>query len=151
MLIINAVDEDCDSDASKVKKLRMQRGSEDPEKGLGGVAPIFERNPDNVASTLEWRGRALHSQEATQATTSSSRQQKTAKERWKASLDIEIGRTLQHYHAQELILRRAIANLEQMRESDLKQLEREKDGEDYYVPGWGEVQSDYQPTEYGDE
>jgi len=47
-----------------------------------------------------------------------------------------------------MILRRAIANLEQMREWDLKQLE---DGEDYYVPGWGEVGSDYQPTEYGNE
>jgi hypothetical protein len=31
----------------------MQRGSEDTEKGLGGVAPIFKWNPDNVASTLE--------------------------------------------------------------------------------------------------
>jgi hypothetical protein len=28
---------------------------------------------------------------------------------------------------------------------------REKGKEDYFVPGWGEVQSDYQPTEYGNE
>ncbi len=68
-------------------------------------------------------------------------------------MDIEIERTEQYYHAQEMILRRAIANLEQMYEWDLKQLERKKgEGEeDYFVPGWGEVESDYQPTEYGNE
>ncbi len=151
MFNANTVDEDCDSDMSSITKPRMQRGSEDPEKGLGGVAPSFERNPDNVASTLEWRERVLHPKEATRATTSSSRQQKTAEQRWSASLEIEIERTRQPYHAQEMVLRRAIANLEQLYEWDLEQLEREKGEEDYFVPGWGEVQSDYQPTEYSNE
>jgi len=148
MFTADAVDEDCDSEASKFTNLRMQHGSEDPEKGLGDVAPFIERNPGKATSTLEWRGRVLHPQEAAQVTTSSSRQQPTAKERWQASLDSEIERTVKHYHAQEMILQRAITNLEQMRELDLKQLE---DEEDYYVPGWGDVQSDYQPTECGNE
>lgn len=34
--------------------LRMQRGSGDSEEGRGGDAPFIERNPDNVASTLEY-------------------------------------------------------------------------------------------------
>src|SRR5712691_17300 len=122
MFTTDAVDEDCDSEASKFTNPRMQRGSEDPEKGLGDVAPFIERNPGKATSTLEWRGRVLHPQEAAQVTTSSSRQQPTAKERWQASLDSEIERTVQHYNAQEMILQRAIANLEQMREWDLKQL-----------------------------
>jgi hypothetical protein len=151
MFIADAVDEYYDSDSSKVTTIRMQRGSEDAEKELDSVASFMERNPDNVAPTLEWRGRALHSQGATQAATSSPRQQLTAKERWQASLDIKIEQTKQHYYALEMILRRAIAKLEQMRELDLKQLEREEGEEDYFVPGWEEVQSDYQPTEYGDE
>ncbi len=148
MFIADAVGEGCDSDKSTVTTPCMQQDSEDPEKGLGSVKPFIERNPDNMASTLEWRRRVLHSQDATQASTSSSRQQPTAKERWQASLDSEIERTVKHYHAQEMILQRAITNLEQMRELDLKQLE---DEEDYYVPGWGDVQSDYQPTECGNE
>jgi len=148
MFIADAVGEGCDSDKSTVTTPCMQQDSEDPEKGLGSVKPFIERNPDNMASTLEWRRRVLHSQVATQAATSSPRQRPTAKERWQASVDSEMDRTVQHYRAQEMNLQRAIANLEQMREWDLKQLE---DGEDYYVPGWGEVESDYQPTEYGNE
>src|SRR5258708_3617404 len=144
MFIVDTVDEDCDSSVSTVGKPRMQRDSEDPEKELGGVVPFIERNPDNMASTLEWRGRVLHPQEAA---TSSSWQQQTAKERWQASMDIEIERTVQHYRAQEMILRRQIAMLEW----DLKQWKRENDEEDYFVPGWGDVQSDYQPTECGNE
>jgi hypothetical protein len=151
MFIADVVDEECDFDASALATHRVQRSYEHSEKGLGGVAPFIERNTDNVASTLEWRGSVLHSQEASQATTSSSRQQKTAKERWQESLDNEVGRTLQQYRAQEMVLRKTIANLKKLCESDLKQLETEKDGEDYSVLGWGEVQSDYEPTECGDE
>jgi len=44
-------------------------------------------------TTLGWRGRVLHSQEATQVI--SSRQRHTAEERWRASLDIDIGRIRQ--------------------------------------------------------
>ncbi len=56
MFIADIADKDCDSRASTIATLCMQRGGEDAEKGLGGVAPL--RNPDNsVASTSEWRGR----------------------------------------------------------------------------------------------
>src|SRR6266852_6228789 len=87
VFIVDTVDEDCDSSVSTVRTLRMQRDSEDPEKELGGVVPFTERSPDNIASTLEWKGRVLHQHEAAQNTTSSSRQQRTAKERWQASME----------------------------------------------------------------
>jgi hypothetical protein len=143
MFITDIVDEECDLDASVLTTHCVQRSDVHFERGLGGVVHFIESDPNNVASTLERRGRVLHSQEATGA--------RTAKEHWKASLDIEIRRTLRHYHAHEMILWKAIANLEQRREWDLKQLEREEDGEGYYVPGWEEVQSDYEPTECGNE
>jgi hypothetical protein len=150
MFIADGVDEDCDSDASTATNPHMQRGSEDSEKGLGSVAPFIERNPDNVASTLEWRGRVLHSQEATQATTS--RQQHTAEERWRASLEIEIERIRQHYHKLERILEGEIVKHKQRYEWAIKQLEEgEKDEEYYSVAEWWEVQSDYQPTECGND
>ncbi|KAI0280819.1 hypothetical protein BGY98DRAFT_1095305 [Russula aff. rugulosa BPL654] len=152
MFIADAVDEDCDSDVSTVHKLRMQCGSEDLEKGLGGVAAFVERDSDDVAPTLEWRERILHSQRATQATTSSSRQQQTAEERWHASLEIEIERIRGHYHEQERVLEREIVKLEQMYEWDVKQLEKEEnDEENYSVADRWEIQSDYQPTECGDD
>jgi len=134
---------DVDSDAAST---RVQRGSGDSEKRLGGVAPFIERNPDNLASTLEWRVRVFHSQEATQA--SSSRRQHVARERWRASLEIEIERIGIHYHEQEKVLERAIAKLEQSYEREIKELEKEeKDEEDYPVAEWWEDRSDYQPTE----
>ena len=120
----------------------MQHGGGNSENGLGGVAPFVERNPD---STLEWRGRVLHSQKATQAT--SSRQQQTAEERWRASLEIEIERIRRHYQEQEKILEREVVKLEQRYAWDMKQLEKEKDEENYSVAKWWEVESDYQPTE----
>ena len=127
----------------------MQRGSGDSEKRLDGVAPFIERNPDNLATTLEWRGRVLRSQEATQA--SSSRRQHMAKERWRSLLEIEIERIRKHYHEQEKVLEREVTKLEQSYESEIKELEKkEKDEEDYPVTEWWEVQSDYQPTECGD-
>ncbi|KAF8489377.1 hypothetical protein F5888DRAFT_1738804 [Russula emetica] len=139
MSIADVVDEDCDLDASTVTNTRMQRGSRYSEKGLGGVAPFIERNLGNVAPTLDWRGRVLHSQEATQAT--SSRQQHTAEERIR-----------QHYQKQEMILEGEIVKHVQRYELAIKQLEEwEKDEEDYPVPEWWEVQSDYQPTECGDD
>jgi hypothetical protein len=77
--IADAVDDDCDSDASTATNLHIQRGSGDSEKGLDAVAPFIEWDLDNVASTLEWRGGVLHSQEVTQVT--SSRQRHWAEER----------------------------------------------------------------------
>jgi hypothetical protein len=150
MFIADAVDKG--SDVNTVHKYRMQCGSEDSEKGLGGVAPFVEKNSDDVASTLEWKGRILHSQKATQATTSSSRQQQTAEERWHASLEIEIERIRGHYHEQERVLEREIVKLEQIYEWDVKQLEKEEnDEENYSVADRWEIQSDYQPTECGDD
>ena len=150
MLIADPVDENYDSDGSTITRIRMWRGNENSEKGPGGVVPFIERNPDNVASTLEWRGRVLHSQEATQAT--SSRQQYTAEEHWLRSLEIEIGKIRQHYREQEKIMEREILKHEQRYEWALKQLEKgEKEEEDYSVAEWWEVQSDYQPTECGND
>ena len=61
MFITDAIDEDSDSDAaSTAATYRMQRGSGDSEKRLDGVAPFIERNPDNFATTLEWRGSSDH-------------------------------------------------------------------------------------------
>jgi hypothetical protein len=150
MSIADVVDEDCDSDASTVTNPCMQRGNGDLEKRLGGVAPFIERNLGNVASTLDWRGRVLHSQEGIQVT--SSRQQHTAEEQKRALLEIEIERILQHYQKQKRILEGEIVKHEQRYELAIKQLEEgEKDEEDYPVPEWWEVQSDYQPTECGDD
>ncbi|KAF8492821.1 hypothetical protein F5888DRAFT_1727824 [Russula emetica] len=152
MFIAEAVNEDCDSDASTITNPRMQGGSGVSEKGLpgGGVASLIERNLDNVASTLEWRGRVPHSQEATRAT--SSRRQHTAKERSRALSEIEIERIRQHYQKQERILKGEIVKHEQRYEWAIKQLEEEeKDKEDYSVAEWWEVQSDYQPTECGND
>jgi hypothetical protein len=102
-----------------------------------------------VASTLEWRRSVLHSQEATQAT--SSRQQHTAEERWRASLVIEIERIRQYYREQEKILEEIVKH-QQRYKLAIEQLEKEeKDEEDYSVAGWWEVQSDYQPTECGND
>jgi hypothetical protein len=150
MSIADAVDEDCGSDASTATKPHMQRGSGDSEKGRGGVASFIERNPDNMAWTLEWRRRVLHSQQATQAT--SSRQQHTAEERWRASLEIEIERIRQHYREQEKILEEEIVKHEKRYKLAIEQLEREeKDEEDYSIAEWWEVQSDYPPTECGND
>ncbi|KAF8502703.1 hypothetical protein F5888DRAFT_1631805 [Russula emetica] len=150
MSIADAVDEDCDSDTSTATNIHMQRSSGNPEKGQCGAAPFIERNLGNVASTLDWRGRVLHSREATQAT--SSRQQHTTEERKLASLEIKIERIRQHCHKQEMILEGEIVKHKQRYELAIKQLEEwEKDEEDYPVPEWWEVQSDYQPTECGDD
>ena len=150
MLIADVVDEDCDSDAS-ITKLHMQRGNEDSAKGLGDVATFIERNPNNVASTLEWRAKVLDSQEeATQATTSSSRQQQTAEEHWGASLEIEIDQIRRHYHNQEMVLEREIEKLKQRYKEDVEQLEKEEnDEENHSAAGWWDAQPDYQPTECG--
>jgi hypothetical protein len=149
-MITDAVDEDCDSDASTVINRHMQRGSGNSEQGPGGVAHFIERDPDNVASTLECRGRVLHSQEATQTT--SSRQQHTAEERWRASLENEIERIRRHYREQERIMEREIVKHEERYKVAIEQLEQEeKDEEGYSVAEWWEVQSDYQRTECGDD
>jgi hypothetical protein len=150
MSIADAVDEDRDSGASTATNPCMQRGSGDSEKGLCGVVPFIERNPDKVASTLEWRGRVLHSQEATQAT--NSRQQHTAEERWRASLKIEIERIRQHYREQESIIEEEVVKHEQRYKWAIEQLEKEeKDEEGYSVAQWWEVELDYQPTECGND
>jgi hypothetical protein len=119
----------------------------DPEKGLGGVAPFIERNPDNVTSTLERRRRVPHSQEDTQAT--SSRQQLTAEDRMRALMETEIQRVRQHYHEQEKVLEREIVKHQQRYELVLKSMESWGEEDDYPVADWWEVQSDYQPTECG--
>jgi hypothetical protein len=150
MFISEALEQDCDSDASTATT-RMQPGNGGSQKGLGSVAPFIERNPDNVASTLQRRGRALQSQQATQVI-GSRRQRHTAEERWRALLEKKIRRIRQHYKKQERILQSEIVKHEQRYEEAMKELEREeKDGEDYSVAEWWEVQSDYQPTECGDE
>ena len=86
MSIADAVNEDCDSDTSTATNPNMQRGSGDSGKGLDGVAPFVERNPDNVASTLEWGGRVLHSQEATQVTASGIRPRSAGVHHWSSKL-----------------------------------------------------------------
>jgi hypothetical protein len=131
MFIADTVSKDCDSSTSTATNPYLQRGSEDSEKGLGGVAPFIERNPANVASTLEWRGRVLHSQEATQAT--SSRQQHTAEERWRASLEVEIERIRRHYRKQEKILEEEIVKHEKRYKLAVEQLEKEENEEGYSV------------------
>ena len=92
----------------------------------------------------------MHSQRTAQAT--SSRQQQTAEERWSASLEVEIERIRRHFHEQEMVLEREIVKLEQMYKWDMKQLEQEdNDEESYPVAEWQEDQSDYQPTECGND
>jgi hypothetical protein len=124
------VDEDCDSDAPPSMVTKDSHTHRDTKKGLlGSVASFIERNLDSP--------RQRHT---------------TAEERWRASLEIEIERIRRHFHMQEGILEKEIVKLEQMYERDMKQLEKEeKDEEEYPVAGWGEVQSDYEPTECGDD
>ena len=149
MFIADVVDEDCDSDTSSPNP-HMLRGDEDSAKRLSSVAPFTERNPDKVASTLEWRERVLHSQEASQATTSSSRQWQTAEEHEGTSLEIEIERIRRHYQKQEMVLEGEIVKLEQRYKSDMELLKKEEnDEEDHSAAEWWEVQEDYQPTECG--
>lgn len=62
MFIADAFDDDSDPDVSMARHPHMLRGVEAPEMGLACVAPFIEMNPDNVASTMEWRGRVLHPQ-----------------------------------------------------------------------------------------
>jgi hypothetical protein len=154
MFIADYVDEDCDSDTvtSIIPKLRMQRGNEHSEKGLGDVTSVLERIPDDMVSTLEWRGKTLLSQKGYQATASSSRLQQTAEERWRSSLETKIEQIRRGYQEQESILEREIVKLEQGYESVLEQLEKEENDGEYYsiTERWG-IQSDYQPTEYGDD
>ena len=140
MFIAVDAGEDYDSDASRVKNQHMQHDNGDSEKG---AAPFMKINPHNVASTLEWRGRVQLSQDATQAT------QQTAEERRGASLEIEIERIRRHYQNQERVLERAIVELEQKYEQDVKRLENLNDEENYSVAEWWEIRSDYQPTECG--
>jgi hypothetical protein len=153
MFIADAVYEDCDSNVStNITNQHMQRGGGYSEMILSGVAPFMERNQDNVASTLEWRWKVLQSQQATRAVTSSSRHQQTAEEHRHASLESEIGRMRQHCHEQEKVLEREIVRLEQRYELDMKLLEKEANDEvNYPVAESWEVQSDYQPTECGDD
>jgi hypothetical protein len=148
MSIADAVDEDCDSHASTNNTiLHMQRGSEDSEKGLDGVPPFIRRNPDKMASTLEWRASVQHSQEPPQVT--SSHQRHTAEGRRDASLSTKIERIQQHYRRQEKVLEREIAKHEQRYKWAIEELEKEeKDEKDY--ERW-EIQSDYQPTECDDD
>jgi hypothetical protein len=156
MFFANIVDEDCDSDTSTpATNQHMQRGKGDPEKGLGGVAPFIERNPgpDKMASTLEWRGRVLRSQEATgiQAPTSS-RQQHTAEERRCASLEeLEIERIRRHYQKQERILEEEIEKHEKRYKEATEQLKREDKDKVVYSTDWWPVRPDYQPTECSDD
>jgi hypothetical protein len=155
MPIAEAVDEDCDSNTSTSTNPHIQRGKEDPEKGLlGVVAPFIERNPDNMASTLEWRGRFLRPQEATgiQATTTSSRQQHAAEERRCASSEeLEIERIRRHYQKQERILEEEIKKHEKRYKEVIEQLKKEDKDKVVYSADWWPVQPDYQPTECGDD
>jgi hypothetical protein len=99
---------------------------------------------------LTYEPRVLHSQEAAQTT--SSRQQHTAEERWRASLKKEIKRIRRHYHEQERFLEGEIVKHEERYKVAIEQLEKgEKDEEGCSVAEWWEVQSDYQPTECGND
>jgi hypothetical protein len=147
----DGVNGDCESDTSTTTNLHIQRGTGDPEKGLGDVAPLIGNNPDKIASTLEWRGRVLRSQEATQATTSS-RQQHTAEERRCASLEeLEIERIRRHYQRQERILEEEIEKHEERYKEAVEQLKKEDKDKAVYSADWWPVRSDYQPTECGDD
>jgi hypothetical protein len=153
MFIADAADEDCDPGVSAITNPHMQRGGEYSEMVLGGDAPFMEKRLDNVASTLEWREKVLQSQQAAaQAIASSSRQRQTAEERWHAKLETEIEQIRQRFREEEEMLEREIVNLEERYELDMRQLEEEEnDDENYYVDEQWEVQSDYQPTECGDD
>jgi hypothetical protein len=147
MSIADAVDGDCDSDASSATNHHMQRGSGDSEQGLHDVDPFIKMDPDRVASTLEWRARVLQSRGAPQVT--SSHQWHTAEEHRHSSLEIKIEGIRQHYREQEKVLETEIAKHEQRYKCAIEQLEKEeKDEKDY--ESW-EIQSDYQPTEYDDD
>ena len=70
----------------------------------------------------------------------------------RALLETEFERIRKHYLEQEKVLEREVAKLEQSYEWEIKQSEKEgKDEEDYPVAEWWDVQSDYQPTEYGND
>ena len=147
-LVADAVDGDCDSEASP-EIHHMQRGNEDSANGLGGVAAFIEGNPDNVPSTLEWSANVQYSQRAIQATTSTPGQQQTA-EHWRGSLKVEIELILRQYHEQETVVETEIVKLEQGYQLDVERLERvENAEEDHPAAGWWDVGSDYQPTECG--
>jgi hypothetical protein len=153
MLIADDVDKDCDSDTGTSTNPSIQRSNADSERGLGGDDPFIERNQDIMTSTLEWRGRVLRSQEATQATTSS-RQPHTAKERRYPSLEeIEIERIEEHYREQEKILEEEVKKHKEMHKQAIEQLKTEekyKEGYGYAADWWGvRPGSDYQPTECG--
>ena len=137
MFTAYAVGEDCGSDTSTSTNPHIQRGTGDPEKGLGGVAPLIERNPDKMASTLEWRGRVLLSQEATQAS-AGPRQQQTAEEHGRASLEeIEIDRIQKHYEELERVLEGQLVEHKKRHKWAIKELEKEKDEKHYPVDWWG--------------
>ena len=152
MFTANAVDEDCGSDTSTTANPSIQRGTGHPEKGVSGVAPLIERNPDKITSTLEWRGRVLHSQEAAQASTIS-RQQHAAEERGHASLEeIEIDQIREHYQELERVLEGELVEHKKRYRLAIKDLKREeKEEKRYSADWWGGVQSDYQPTECSDD
>jgi glycine/D-amino acid oxidase-like deaminating enzyme len=133
----------CDSGASTATSLSIQRGNKQPEKR---VVPFIKGDPDNVASTLEWRRRVMHSQEATQA--SNSRQRQTAE-------NIEIEGIRRRCREREIMLEREIKmHEERYAEWLIEELEGEEKDEkkDHSAasPGWWDPQSDYQRTECGD-
>jgi hypothetical protein len=135
MFVADVLDEDGDSDTSTTTNPHIQRGSEGPEKGLGGVAPFIER-------TLEWRRRVLCSHEAGAKVTTSSRQpeQHTAVERRHASQDLKIERIQRHYREQERILENEIVKHEQRYELMMEQLKKEeKDEKDYIAGRWDRI------------
>jgi hypothetical protein len=118
MFISNVVDEDCDLHACTVTNPHIQRDSEVPEKGLGGVPTFIER-------TLEWRARVQGLQEATQDI-ASSRQQHTIEECRHASLEIK--QIQQRYQELERILEDEIVKHKQRYKLMIEQLkEEEKD------------------------
>jgi hypothetical protein len=163
---IDLVDESPGSDADTTTSLRKQRHGElekrlrshtshPPRRGQqadgrrqswDSVASSIdsEDNTDVIASTMEWRRMVMQSQKESQAT--STRQHREGHSR--AKLDAEIERIRRHYLKQEKILEREIVRLERRYEWTIAQLEREEqDEESYFVDGWEEVRSDYQPTE----
>jgi hypothetical protein len=138
MFISNVVDEDCDSHASTITNPQIQRRSESPEKGLGGVPTFIER-------TLEWRARVQGSQETTQDTASTRQPQHTTEGCRHASLEIE--QIQQRYQELERILEDEIVKHKQRYKLIVERLKDEKVDT---AGRWG-VQSDYQATECGND
>ena len=65
--------------------------------------------------------------------------------------EIEIDHIQKHYEELERVLEGQLVEHKKRHKWAIKELEREKDEKRYPADWWGGVQSDYQPTECGDD